>query len=374
MTGKVGRSERVLRLMLGILILGLYGALPAPWRYLTLVQFTALRHCVDRLLPVPRGDVSEGRIRQPSTLEPLRIRTVLVPLDGSSFAEQALPWAIASRRSHGRDCALPWSISCRPLRLSTRRRYACTPRWSSSSGSLSATTSTAPQPASRAMTRFRLPRRCSKGPPAPSLAKYVTEVGVDLVVMTTHGRGGLERAWVGSVADQLVRTLEIPMLLIRPAEGGTSMTGAKRLLVPLDGSRRAEAILPAAMALAAVTGTEIALLQAVAPVSVMTDPPTSYPMGIDEEITKLERQQAQDYLDSLAEQLTAAGTRSSGAAVLGGTAFDTIRAVADEPGTGVIAITTHGRGGVRRMVLGSIADKLVRSGNVPVLVTRPRSR
>ena len=313
-------------------------------------------------------------MRQPSTLEPLRIRTVLVPLDGSSFAEQALPWAIViaqKSRARLRLAMVHQLPSPPPLDEATVRLY------------------TKVELALRKSQRDYLHRTAARikgddkvqtatamleGPPAPALAKYVTEVGVDLVVMTTHGRGGLERAWVGSVADQLVRTLEIPMLLIRPAEGGTSMTGAKRLLVPLDGSRRAEAILPAAMALAAVTGTEIALLQAVAPVSVMTDPPTSYPMGIDEEITKLERQQAQDYLDSLAEQLTAAGTRSSGAAVLGGTAFDTIRAVADEPGTGVIAITTHGRGGVRRMVLGSIADKLVRSGNVPVLVTRPRGR
>ncbi len=313
-------------------------------------------------------------MKQPPALEPLRIRTVLVPLDGSPFAEQALPWAIAvARKSRARlrlamvhQLPSPPPVDEATLRLYTKvelglRRsqrdyvHRIAARIKGDDGVQTAT----------AML---------EGTPAPALAKYVTEIGVDLVVMTTHGRGGLERAWLGSVADQLVRTLEIPVLLIRPAEGGTSTIGAKRLLVPLDGSRKSESILPAAMTLATVTGADIALLQAVAPVSLMTDPPTSYPLGIDEEITKLERQQAQDYLDSLTDQLRAAGFRASGTAVLGGTAFDTIRAVADEPGTGIIALTTHGRGGVRRMVLGSIADKLVRSGNVPVLVTRPRGR
>jgi nucleotide-binding universal stress UspA family protein len=72
--------------------------------------------------------------------------------------------------------------------------------------------------------------------------------------------------------------------------------------------------------------------------------------------------------------VTGLGVPASGAAVLGSSAFDTIQAAAQAPATGMVAIATHGRGGLRRLVLGSVADKLVRAGELPVLVTRPRGK
>jgi nucleotide-binding universal stress UspA family protein len=83
---------------------------------------------------------------------------------------------------------------------------------------------------------------------------------------------------------------------------------------------------------------------------------------------------AQDYLDGVAEQLNAQGVPASGAAVLGGSVFAAIQDAARAPGTGMVALATHGRGGVRRLVLGSVADKLVRGGELPVLVSRSQRR
>ena len=212
------------------------------------------------------------------------------------------------------------------------------------------------------------------GPPAPALRDYVRDVGVDLVAMTTHGRGGIQRAWLGSVADQLVRSLEIPLLLIRPKDGAVAAPRVQEILVPLDGSRRAEAGLPAAVAMALVLGARLALVQAVQPVVTVTDPPTPFPREFDEELMTLRRREAQDYVDGIAEQVNRLGVSASGAAVLGGSAFDTIQAAAHAPATGMVALATHGRGGLRRLVLGSVADKLVRAGELPVLVTRPRGK
>jgi nucleotide-binding universal stress UspA family protein len=212
------------------------------------------------------------------------------------------------------------------------------------------------------------------GPPAHALRDYVRDVGVDLVVMTTHGRGGIQRAWLGSVADQLVRSLEIPLLLIRPKEGAAAAARVEEILVPLDGSRRAEAALPAALSIASLLGARLALVQAVPPIVIVTDPPMPFPRGFDDELMALRRREAQDYLDGIAEQVTGLGVPASGAAVLGGTAFDTIQAAAHAPATGMVALATHGRSGLRRLVLGSVADKLVRAGELPVLVTRPRGK
>jgi nucleotide-binding universal stress UspA family protein len=304
----------------------------------------------------------------------MRIRSVLVPLDGSPFAEQALPWAIAiAQKARAR------------LRVALVHQVPYPPPLDEASGRLYAQVELMLRKSQREYLRGVAARIKGEqsiqaatamlgGPPAPALREYVRDLGVDLVVMTTHGRGGIQRAWLGSVADQLVRSLEIPLLLIRPGEGAVAAPRVEEILVPLDGSRRAEAALPAAVAMASLLGARLALVQAVHPLVIVTDPPMPFPRGFDEELMALRRREAQDYVDGIAEQVTGMGVPASGAAVLGGSVFDTIQAAAHAPGTGMVALATHGRGGLRRLVLGSVADKLVRAGELPVLVIRPRGK
>jgi nucleotide-binding universal stress UspA family protein len=315
--------------------------------------------------------------KRPPAPEPMRIRSVLVPLDGSPFAEQALPWAVAIARAARAKLRLalvhqvptPAPLDEASVRLYTKIDLALR--------------KSQREYLRRVVQRIRRAHPVQtatamlQGSPASAVGKYVREIGPDLVVMTTHGRGGIHRAWLGSVADQLVRSLEVPMLLIRPRGDGSSSDEAPavvEILVALDGSRGAEAALPPAAALAKLLGARLALVQAVQPVVMITDPPLPFPTGFDEELSRVQQREAQDYLDDVAEQLTAQGVPASGAAVLGHGAFDTIQDAARAPRTGVVALATHGRGGVRRLVLGSMADKLVRAGEHPILVTRPRGR
>lgn len=316
-------------------------------------------------------------MRKPSAVPSLAsIRSLLVPLDGSPFAEQALPWAAEiARASRAR------------LRLALVHQVPSPPPLDEISSRLYTKIELALRKSEREYLRktaerlrgeheVQIARVMLQGAPAPALAEYVRDIGVDLVVMTTHGLGGIRRAWLGSVADRLVRSLEVPMLLIRPREETTpgEAPPVREILVALDGSRRAESVLAPAAALARVWGARLVLLQVVHPFVLTTRPPTVFPMGFDEELSRLARQEAQDYLDGIVEQLAEGGVDASSAAVLGSRAFDAIQDTARAPGTGMIALATHGRGGVRRLVLGSVADKLVRGGELPVLVTRPRSR
>ena len=124
--------------------------------------------------------------------------------------------------------------------------------------------------------------------------------------------------------------------------------------------------------MASLFDASLALRRVVLPVALMTSPPASFPAGIDTELTAIEQRRAQAYLDRLVEQLRGVGARASGAAVLGRAVFETILTTAQERGPGMVALATRGRGGLRRMLLGSVADKLVRRGDLPVLVTRPR--
>jgi nucleotide-binding universal stress UspA family protein len=303
-------------------------------------------------------------------------RSILVPLDGSPFAEQAVPWATAiARRARAR------------LRLALVHQAPPSPPLDETSARLYTRIELALRKSEREYLRrvaarikgagaTRLATATLAGPPAVSLAEYAREMGVDLVVMTTHGRGGVQRAWLGSVADRLVRSLEIPVLLIRPKEGEPEQSEPRleEILVPLDGSGRAEAALPTALGMATLFGARLALVQAVEPVAMMVDVPMAFPQARDEELTALRRREAQDYLDDVAERVNASGIKARGSAILAASALDGIQAAAKSPAVGMIALATQGRGGLRRLVLGSVADKLVRTGELPVLVTRPRGK
>ena len=314
--------------------------------------------------------------RPSEALEPLSFRSVLLPLDGSPFAEHAIPWAAAIARNPRAR-----------LRLALVHQSPSPPPLDQSSARLYTKVELAVRKAERQYLRevagrikkggaIQLATASLSGSPAPALTEYVREVGVDLVVMTTHGRSGLQRAWLGSVADRLVRTLEIPMLLVRPKEGEADMPEPRveEILVPLDGSRRAEAALPPALGMAWLFGARLALVQAVEPVVRMVGAPLVLPQLLHEELTAMRRREAQDYLEDLAERIGETGLATRAAAVLSGSAIAGIEAAARSPGVGMIALATHGRGGLRRLVLGSVADKLVRTGELPVLVTRPRGK
>jgi nucleotide-binding universal stress UspA family protein len=148
-------------------------------------------------------------------LEPLRIRSIVVPLDGSEFAEHALPWAIAiAARTRAK------------LRLVLAHQLPSPPPLDETSGRLYARVELATRTSQRDYLRRQTARIKAEhqvqavsatidGAPAEALERYLDEIGADLVVMTTHGRGGLERAWLGSVADRLVRSLDIPVLLVQ---------------------------------------------------------------------------------------------------------------------------------------------------------------
>ena len=154
-------------------------------------------------------------------------RSVLVPLDGSAFAEQALPIAIEiaqAARARVRLVLVHQTASVLSDRrdtgdLSTKARLAA----------LKAERGYLRQVAARVkeVTGTKVTGVTLHGPIAATLGEHIDLTGADLVVMTTHGRGMLERAWLGSVADALLRTVKVPMLLVRPRKEAPPAAGFK---------------------------------------------------------------------------------------------------------------------------------------------------
>jgi len=307
---------------------------------------------------------------------PGRFRSIVVPLDGSPFAEQAIPAATAIARA-----------ARAKLRLVLVHRLPPPPN-DPETAKLYVSVELAVRKSERDYLRS-IARRLKEsgvqasalvleGPAGPTLVEWMRGDAADLVVMTTHGRGALGRAAYGSVADQLVRSLEVPVLLVRPdaADRAVADTGwvAREIVLGLDGSRPAEAALEPAARLARMLQVPMTVVQVVQPLAVAADPPLPLPTGYHTRITEVRRREALDYLEDIAEGLRARGIAATAAAVIGDSPAGTLLDLGRAERGALLAVGTRGRGGVKRLMLGSVADKLVRGAEVPVLIVPPGRR
>lgn len=302
---------------------------------------------------------------------------ILTPLDGSSFGEQALPTALALARRTGAPLELvhvhepPPSFGNAPMydtRLDAEQRRAMH----------------APHAhlAERLAHDHGLTVRAVflDGPVVATLQQYAEESEARLIVMTTHGRGGVSRAWFGSVADGLVRGVMIPVLLVRPAgEARPDEPLFHRVLVPLDGSAVAEEVLEQLAVLGEPGTTEYTLL---ACVDALASRDAFFGVGLDagglgggggwatalpELVTAREADLAR-----VAERMRRAGARVRTDVVMHEQAARAILDYAAEHPVDLIALTTHGRGALGRLFMGGTADKVMRGAPVPVLLYRPQ--
>ena len=292
--------------------------------------------------------------------------SILVPLDGSSFSEHALPLALdVARRS---DAALHLvHVHVADAHRTNDSQHDAQERERERAYLASA--------ADRLATGWGSPIQTAllDEPVTDAIAAYAESHRIDLVAMTTHGRGALSRAWLGSVADRLVRQLPMPMLLLRPHETEPAdvinPTSIKHVLVPLDGSELSERIIPHALALGGLMGARYTLLQTlellVSGYGFATYAPAEY------EINALMKE-AQRYLDQIAAQLRSESYHVQTELLIGPPAM-TLLDYAWTHAVDLIALETHGRTGTARLILGSVADKIIRGASVPVLLHRPHS-
>ena len=301
----------------------------------------------------------------------LQLSSILVPLDGSSFAEQALPFA--------RQLALASGAS---LRLA----YAHTPATTGDPGVEFRLFDPKEEQvrqnelayletmAKRLTNGGGLHVECAllKGTTAPALEDYVERTGTDLVVMTSHGRGGIGRLMLGNVADQLVRRLNVPVLVIRPGEKASpAESQRRRILVPLDGSPLAESIMEEAKTFARITESELMLVMIVLPLPILL-PPYAWPPETLTQSPEHRELAARQYLEAVMKQLKNEGLAVQSRVRTARKVTREILQVAKDEECNMVAMATHGSSGLDRMMLGSVADQVVRHADIPVLLLRPQ--
>jgi nucleotide-binding universal stress UspA family protein len=200
-----------------------------------------------------------------------------------------------------------------------------------------------------------------EGAPAEQIVGFVAGNDIDLVALGSHGAWGDDGGLHGSVADTIIRQSPVPTLVRRAPAGQPTSSAARfqRLLVPLDGSPLAERAVPHALALAKATGGQVLLVQSVADVRSFRD-------GGSATLIARELRAADEYLASLRERYRSAGVPLDITVRLGRPA-ETIRWVAQETGADLVVMATHGRSGLRRERMGSVALAVLQ-GSLPLLL------
>jgi nucleotide-binding universal stress UspA family protein len=215
-------------------------------------------------------------------------------------------------------------------------------------------------------------RIVAEGEPDAEIVAAATRRGVDMITMASHGRGAVGRAIFGSVADRVSRTATVPILILRtPDEDADQSVAVSRIVVPLDGSQIAERALPVAGELAKQIAVPVHVVRAVDPASTLPMASGVFGAGpvvtadFTDQIWEETEAEARSTVTAAVTQLQAAGVDASGA-ILNGSPFFAI-SEATQPND-LLILTSHGRGGVQRWLLGSVAEKLVREANAPVLL------
>lgn len=213
-------------------------------------------------------------------------------------------------------------------------------------------------------------QRIVRGNAAEAVLETASQDGDTLIAMATHGRSGATRWLLGSVAEKVLRGATHPLFLVRASSAkGSPQRIIDSIVVPLDGSALAEKILPTVSNWARVLDVEVALIRA------FEFPAAAY-YGSEEDLPDYDafreeaRKVAAGYLKAKAGALVAEGVRTVSTLTLEGPAAAEIIGYAQSAPRAVIAMSTHGRSGVRRWMLGSVTEKVVRHGADPVLVVR----
>ncbi len=293
--------------------------------------------------------------------------TILVPLDGSAFAEQALEAAADIARRTGARLELATAFCSQRPAWRTSGAPAHDPRIDAER--IAELRQYLHQTSSRVMQELEVSATgvLLFGVAAEVLARHVAERPPQLVVLTTHGRGGLSRFWLGSVAQELMRLADAPVLVLKPGDGGAPRSFAPRqILVPLDGSERAERVIEDAAWLSARRAVRFRLLRIVAPPT-STPYPAVFAAGATADAKEVV--DAAEYaLQGVAHRLAARGFEVDGRVVVDGAVAGAILGAAE--GVELIAMGTHGFDSLRRLLVGTVADRVVRAAQVPILLRR----
>ena len=300
---------------------------------------------------------------------------ILIPLDGSQMSETVIPYVHLLAKLIGCPVDLLRVIEAVPSELADAhglRLYQLADGIRDAARDLLSHISTTLQESG-----LEVRSTVRDGDPASVIVNEAEGVPGTLIAISTHGRSGVSRWVLGSVADKVLHTTTDPLLIIRSQhpEGPVLEVNLKSVIVPLDGSQLAEQALPHAIWLAKSLGLAVDLLRETPSASLPEysryTPAVYYPPY--EEYLERANAEARDYLQGLNEGIQRQGILSVGQHLSRGHPAGAAGAILDrtrDTPDSLVVMTTHGRSGIGRWVLGSVADRVVKHSGGPVLLIR----
>lgn len=286
----------------------------------------------------------------------LDIRRILFPTDFSDCAQGALPHAVHLAELHEADLQLLHVIVLHGT--STLEAIEPFPGEESAKGALEATTSGR----SGGRVTHHVARAIAA---APAILDHADAHDVDLIVLGSHGRRGIRRLLLGSVAEEVLREAGCPVLIVREEKEPPARVEVKRILVPVDFSKQTALALGYAHEMAVTFGAALDLLHVI---EVPTYPDFYIPFSAALETTAV-RKDAQERLEALAEPMRS--THEVGTHVKVGRTATEVTDFAERAGHDLIVLPSHGYSGLERVLLGSVAEGVLRRTPCPVLTVKP---
>lgn len=282
---------------------------------------------------------------------------ILVPLDGSKLAELALPHAEELAGAFNSEITL--LFVCETPHCKSRHEHEVYVEKTAES-------------IRKNMGGTSVKAVVVNGHAAAKINDYADQNDISLLVMATHGRTGIMSWALGSITNKVLDRVRRPILLIRAisdTQEAGPMTCFGRIMLPLDGSEAGEAALPHVIEIAKKLYPEIILLQVVAPGQhVHTVGGLDY-VRFPEQLIETMKSDARKYLQKLGDRLMATNATIRLEVKLGDPAEEIIK-LAGEVGTCMVAMSSHGHSSIDRWTFGSVAHKVLHSGNTPFLLVR----
>ncbi len=299
------------------------------------------------------------------------MQRILIPLDGSPLAEAAIPFGAAVARAAGATVELMHVIEMPALLDLPVSQLIPDP---------ARVRDYLRETAERLVPGVEVEIDVRSGDAVDQILAHAAEQPETMIVLATRGRGGLGRLVLGSIADKIVRLSPVPVGLVRPvADGPPAQGDIRTIAVALDGSETAELGLAFATGLARAAGASLRLVEVVEPLwasPYVTASPELLAVDANQitELQVLAEEDARTYLAAAAERLRAEAPRLAvDWEMRVGRAAEEIDHAATEAGADLVVVTSHGRGGIRRVVLGSVATALIQIGAHPLVVVPARA-
>jgi nucleotide-binding universal stress UspA family protein len=296
----------------------------------------------------------------------------MVPVDGSPFSREAVLQGLRLATLYGATLRLVRVASSPPFQAGPEGALGLASADAVHAAELSELYSIAAE--CRAHSTINVTASVERGPIVDALSGYARRNSVDVIVMRSHARSGLARAWFGSVADSLIRESGIPVLIVRPPSVATGLekgVSYRRILVPLDGSVLAEQSLPAAGSLARHENSSVLLLFVVLSAAGGESLELLSPIG---PVSEREATEIQSYLDNIVIQYGSRIEMHTRIVVVPSDVPSAILRAAEADEADLIAMSSRGRGMMARTIGGSVSDRVMRESAISTLVVHPVAR